>query len=149
MAGSLRARVRALLSRRQRTPLPPASTSVGVDALSCEAAAPSDPVGSPVNPRADARHCGLVDMVMSDWLNAETGELFSGFSVGAQERVLDVGCGDGLAVMFAAQQGAHTTFCDVDPAKVRSLSDRLLERGLTRHAGLWPAATACRCRTGA
>ena len=39
-------------------------------------------------------------------------------------------------VVLAAQQGAHTTFCDLDPAKVRSLSERLLARGLTRHAGL-------------
>ncbi len=89
-----------------------------------------------MNPRADARHCGLIDMVMSGWCNAATSELFTGFAVGPGDDVLDVGCGDGLAVMFAAQQGAHTTFCDLDPAKVGSLSARLLERGLTRHAGL-------------
>jgi SAM-dependent methyltransferase len=94
------------------------------------------PAGDDAGARRDPRHCGLIDMVMSDWLNAGTGELFSGFALGPQDRVLDVGCGDGLAVMFAAQQGAHTTFCDLDPAKVHSLSERLLARGLTRHAGL-------------
>jgi SAM-dependent methyltransferase len=74
--------------------------------------------------------------VMSGWCNAATAELFTGFAVGPDDEVLDIGCGDGLAVTFAAQRGARVTFCDLDAGKVGSLSDRLRERGLTRHAAL-------------
>lgn len=84
----------------------------------------------------DARACGLTDMVRSGWCNAAAGELFPGFAVSAQDAVLDAGCGDGLAVMFCAQQGCEVTFCDVDPAKVRSLAGRLEERGFRAFHGI-------------
>lgn len=91
--------------------------------------------GAPSNARADARACGLSDMVRSGWCNSQAGELFSGFDVGPRDTVLDVGCGDGLAVMFSAQQGSHVSFCDSDADKVRSLAARLHQRGLVRQAG--------------
>ena len=87
------------------------------------------------NLRADPRASGLSDMVRSGWCNAAAGELFGGFAVGVDDTVLDVGCGDGLAVTFCAQQGAHVDFCDIDPDKIRALGRHLDERGLTRHAG--------------
>jgi SAM-dependent methyltransferase len=87
-------------------------------------------------PRADPRQCGLTDMVKSGWCNADTSEFYPGFPVGPDDTVLDVGCGDGLAVMFSAQRGARVTFCDTDTGKIASLAQRLRERGFERHAGL-------------
>lgn len=96
----------------------------------------------------DPRECGLTDMVKSGWLQADSGELFEGFALGPGDEMLDIGCGDGLAVMFAAQRGARTTFCDLDSAKVRSLSGRLCERGLPNHAGIVASADRLPLRDG-
>ena len=87
------------------------------------------------NRRSDPRACGLSDMVRSGWCNAADGELFTGFAVGPDDTVLDVGCGDGLAVMFCAQRGAHVSYCDVDAGKLASLGQRLAARGLSRSDG--------------
>jgi 2-polyprenyl-3-methyl-5-hydroxy-6-metoxy-1,4-benzoquinol methylase len=73
------------------------------------------------NARIDARLCGLKSEVMRGWYQEETGELFSGFKVTADDIVLDVGCGDGGAIMFCARQGAHVVFSDVDDQKIKTL----------------------------
>lgn len=86
--------------------------------------------------RRDPRRCGLSDAVLSGWCNAATGELFPGFDVGPGDAVLDVGCGDGLAVVFCAQRGGRVWFCDVDARKVASISHTLAASGLGAGAGL-------------
>jgi 2-polyprenyl-3-methyl-5-hydroxy-6-metoxy-1,4-benzoquinol methylase len=50
----------------------------------------------------------------SGWFNVETGELYKGFRVAAEDVVLDVGCGGGSNALFCANQGAHITFADID-----------------------------------
>lgn len=69
----------------------------------------------------DPRICGLTDAVRRGWYRVETGELFPGFQVNGDDIVLDVGCGEGNAVLFCARRGAHVVFSDVDPAKVAAL----------------------------
>ena len=39
----------------------------------------------------------------------------------ADDVVLDVGCGDGAAILFCARQGAHIVFSDVDAGKIKNL----------------------------
>ena len=76
---------------------------------------------APAKGDIDPRVCGLADAVRRGWYRAETGELFAGFQVTGDDVVLDVGCGEGNAVLFCARQGAHVVFSDVDPAKVAAL----------------------------
>lgn len=76
---------------------------------------------APVCRDVDPRYCGLQDAVRRGWYQLETGELFPGFKVTADDIVLDVGCGEGNAVLFCAKQGAHVGFTDVNADKVEAL----------------------------
>ncbi|MHB8138225.1 MAG: class I SAM-dependent methyltransferase [Smithellaceae bacterium] len=90
----------------------------------------SQKINSPaalVQENADPRLCGLRDAVKRGWYQSETGELFTGFKITADDVVLDVGCGDGGATLFCARQGAHVIFSDVDKAKIRNLMERAKE----------------------
>ncbi|HLZ19714.1 MAG TPA: class I SAM-dependent methyltransferase [Smithellaceae bacterium] len=76
---------------------------------------------------ADPRYTGLRDAVRRGWYKLETGELFAGFQVTCDDIVLDVGCGEGNAVLFCARQGAHVVFADVDQNKISALIDKVRE----------------------
>jgi ubiquinone/menaquinone biosynthesis C-methylase UbiE len=65
-----------------------------------------------------------LDAVRRGWYRLETGELFTGFKVAADDIVLDVGCGEGNAILFCAKQGAHVVFSDVDAAKIQALIEK-------------------------
>ena len=80
-----------------------------------------------VQENADPRLCGLRDAVKRGWYQSETGELFTGFKITADDVVLDVGCGDGGATLFCARQGANVIFSDVDALKIRNLMERAKE----------------------
>ena len=73
----------------------------------------------------DPRVCGLLDAVRRGWYQLETGEIFGGFKVTREDVVLDVGCGEGNAVLFCAKQGAHVVFSDVDAAKIEALKEKV------------------------
>lgn len=73
----------------------------------------------------DSRDCGLVDAVQSGWFLNPSDELFSGFAIGPQDVVLDVGCGAGGATLFCANRGAHVVFTDVVADKIEALRQRL------------------------
>jgi SAM-dependent methyltransferase len=75
----------------------------------------------------DARDCGLVDAVQSGWFLNDSGELFRGFPIGPEDRVLDYGCGGGGATLFCARRGAEVVFTDVVAEKVDSLRERIKE----------------------
>lgn len=87
-----------------------------------------DSAGSPpVQPAAghsDPRMCGLQDAILKGWYNSETGELFTGFKISQDDIVLDVGCGDGGALLFCARQGAHVVFTDILADKVDALAEK-------------------------
>lgn len=100
----------------------------------------------------DSRNCGLLDAVQSGWYQGQSDELFKGFPVGAEDTVLDVGCGAGGATLFCANRGAAVTFTDVVAEKIESLRQRVA-RTPARHAeGLvvdstrLPLADACMTR---
>lgn len=62
---------------------------------------------------------------LSGWFQHETGELFTGFPIAAEDSVLDIGCGDGPFAQFCAEQGAEVIFADIDPHKVASVENLL------------------------
>ena len=72
----------------------------------------------------DPRICGLKDAVLRGWYQSDTGELFPGLKITADDIVLDVGCGDGAAILFCARQGAHIVFSDVDDCKIKNLIEK-------------------------
>lgn len=104
---------------------------------------PSAPsaVPLPAAPAADGEiNIGLRDMALSGWFNSQTGELFTGFPIGRDDTVLDVGCGDGSKVSFCARQGAHVIFVDVNPDRVAQAARRMESSGARQ---LTPIVSDC------
>ncbi|WP_439889433.1 class I SAM-dependent methyltransferase [Pseudomonas sp. MBLB4123] len=87
----------------------------------------TSPVPTAASDYVDSRDCGLVDAVQSGWFLNSSDELFSGFAIGPQDVVLDVGCGAGGATLFSANRGAHVVFTDVVPEKIEALRQRLVD----------------------
>jgi len=83
------------------------------------------PAVIPPAPRVDPFLLGLHDSELSGWFNQKTGELFTGFPVGAEDTLLDVGCGDGGNVHFCGMRGAKIIIADIDGAKVEATRQRL------------------------
>lgn len=73
----------------------------------------------------DARIAGLTDAVQAGWYLNDTGELFSGFPITADDIVVDVGCGSGGATLFCARRGAHVVFCDVNEKNIAQVAARI------------------------
>jgi 2-polyprenyl-3-methyl-5-hydroxy-6-metoxy-1,4-benzoquinol methylase len=48
----------------------------------------------------------------------ETGQMYDGFTIDAEDVVIDIGCGDGCVSMFAANQGAKVIATDVCPNSI-------------------------------
>jgi SAM-dependent methyltransferase len=72
-----------------------------------------------------SRMRGLADAVQSGWFNHASGELLTGFQIKSDDVVLDVGCGDGAATLFAARCGAEVIFSDTDAEKIKQLEQRV------------------------
>lgn len=83
--------------------------------------APVEPVTVPL----DSRDVGLRDAIQSGFYRNATDELFTGFPISTGDVVLDVGCGGGGAVDWAARRGAHVVFTDIVAGKVEALLQRL------------------------
>lgn len=66
----------------------------------------------------DHGYVAMWDAKCSGWFDGETGELFKGLRVTADDIVLDVGCGDGGISHFCGLQGAAMILADSDPEKV-------------------------------
>ncbi|RON59821.1 bifunctional 2-polyprenyl-6-hydroxyphenol methylase/3-demethylubiquinol 3-O-methyltransferase UbiG [Pseudomonas fluorescens] len=77
------------------------------------------------------RDVGFHDAVLDGWFLNDSGELLKGFAITADDTVLDVGCGEGGATLFAARQGASVIFTDSEHDKVRDLA-RQIEAQSTR-----------------
>lgn len=74
---------------------------------------------------ANAFDIGLRDALASGWYQQESGELYQGFPIHAEDIVLDVGCGDGGNALFCAHRGAHVIVADIDANKVAATTQRL------------------------
>ena len=86
------------------------------------------PVPAPVTVPVSAvspRDCGLTDAVLDGWFQGDTGELLKGFAITAEDTLLDVGCGEGVATLFAVRQGASVIFTDSEHDKVRDLASQV------------------------
>lgn len=75
----------------------------------------------------DSRDVGLIDAVNAGWYQNDTGELFRGFPISADDVVVDVGCGAGGATLFCARLGAHVVYCDVEERNIETLNERVRE----------------------
>jgi SAM-dependent methyltransferase len=70
---------------------------------------------------------GLHDAHLSGWGIAETGELFRGLPIAAEDVVVDVGCGDGGYLAFCADRGAHVVGIDLDEAALQRTRSRVAD----------------------
>jgi 2-polyprenyl-3-methyl-5-hydroxy-6-metoxy-1,4-benzoquinol methylase len=77
---------------------------------------------------------GLLDIIDSGWFNSDSGEICRGVPIASTDLVVDVGCGDGGAIKFCANQGADIIFLDINEEKVKHLEAQLqgLARGRVR-----------------
>jgi SAM-dependent methyltransferase len=87
-------------------------------------------------PAVDSRDCGLVDAVMRGWYQNDSGELLRGFVLGPEDTVLDFGCGEGGAALFAARQGSTVIFADVEADKITALEARMQHTGARACRGI-------------
>jgi SAM-dependent methyltransferase len=94
------------------------------------------PVPEPVAERGSPRDIGLLDAVLDGWFRGETGELLKGFAIGADDTLLDVGCGEGVATLFAVRQGASVIFTDSELDKVRELARQVEAQSTRANLGL-------------
>jgi SAM-dependent methyltransferase len=95
------------------------------------------------------RDVGLHDAILDGWFCGDSGELLKGFAITAHDTLLDVGCGEGVATLFAVRQGASVIFTDSEHDKVRDLA-RLVEAqtdkpnlGLVSNSLPLPLADGC------
>ena len=82
---------------------------------------------TPHNPR----NVGLRDSQLGGWNLAEIGQLADGFTITAEDTVIDVGCGEGGTANFAAGRGAEVIATDIDEAMVAK-ARRKLEKSKAR-----------------
>ncbi|WP_159813272.1 bifunctional 2-polyprenyl-6-hydroxyphenol methylase/3-demethylubiquinol 3-O-methyltransferase UbiG [Pseudomonas sp. 18058] len=92
---------------------------------------------------------GLHDAVLDGWFLGASGELLKGFAITADDTLLDVGCGEGVATLFAVRQGASVIFTDSEHHKVRDLARQVdaqshqLNLGLVSNSLPLPLADGC------
>ena len=94
--------------------------------------APLAVVQNPISPR----DVGLHDAVLDGWFLGETGELLKGFAITCGDTLLDVGCGEGVATLFAVRQGASVIFTDSEHDKVRDLARQVAAQSSQANLGL-------------
>lgn len=123
----------------------------------------AEPIAEPViEPTPDAepeplfvwspRDVGLRDAVLDGWFLNDSGELLKGFAITPDDTLLDVGCGEGAATLFAVRQGASVIFTDSEHDKVRELARQVEDRSTRPNLGLvsntlpLPLADGCASR---
>jgi SAM-dependent methyltransferase len=83
------------------------------------------------------------------WFSGDSGELLKGFAITADDTLLDVGCGEGVATLFAVRQGASVIFTDSEHDKVRELARQVAAQsdkpnlGLVSNSLPLPLASGC------
>ncbi|RON38809.1 SAM-dependent methyltransferase [Pseudomonas frederiksbergensis] len=82
------------------------------------------------------RDVGLHDAILDGWFLNDSGELLKGFAITADDTLLDVGCGEGVATLFAVRQGASVIFTDSEHDKVRDLARQVDAQSNQQNLGL-------------
>ncbi|MDF9774298.1 class I SAM-dependent methyltransferase [Pseudomonas baetica] len=86
--------------------------------------------------RVSPREVGLHDAMHDGWFSGDSGELLKGFAITADDTLLDVGCGEGVATLFAVRQGASVIFTDSEHDKVRELARQVAAQSDKPNLGL-------------
>jgi SAM-dependent methyltransferase len=81
----------------------------------------------PIRALSRYKYVRTLDAEEFGWYNWKTGDILPGFPVGGDDIVVDVGCGDGPSVEFAARQGAEVYAIDIDPKAIENVQERLRE----------------------
>ncbi|MBV7491863.1 bifunctional 2-polyprenyl-6-hydroxyphenol methylase/3-demethylubiquinol 3-O-methyltransferase UbiG [Pseudomonas sp. PDM30] len=104
---------------------------------------------APAEMRVSPRDIGLYDALLDGWFLGDSGELLKGFAITADDTLLDVGCGEGVATLFAVRQGASVIFTDSEHDKVRELARQVAAQsdkpslGLVSNSLPLPLAKGC------
>jgi SAM-dependent methyltransferase len=85
-------------------------------------------------PEFDLSWLGLVDAGLSGWYLNDSDEVFRGVPISADDVVVDVGCGDGGAILFCAQRGAEVIAVDIDPGVIAGIAARLANSPARAHS---------------
>ena len=107
---------------------------------------------NPIPAEVDPSMVGFVDAVRSGWYRQETDTLLQGFPIHGRDIVVDLGCGGGIATIFAAQRGASVIFADIDAAAVNALTEKIKDsparswRGIVTDANPLPVEDAVATR---
>ncbi|WP_223443440.1 class I SAM-dependent methyltransferase [Pseudomonas sp. BF-R-19] len=91
---------------------------------------------APPEARVSPRDIGLYDALLDGWFLGDSGELLKGFAITADDTLLDVGCGEGVATLFAVRQGASVIFTDSEHDKVRELARQVAAQSDKPNLGL-------------
>lgn len=86
--------------------------------------------------RVSPRDVGLHDAMHDGWFSGDSGELLKGFAITPDDTLLDVGCGEGVATLFAIRQGASVIFTDSEYDKVRDLARQVAAQSDKPNLGL-------------
>jgi SAM-dependent methyltransferase len=104
---------------------------------------------APPETRVSPRDIGLYDALLDGWFLGDSGELLKGFAITADDTLLDVGCGEGVATLFAVRQGASVIFTDSEHDKVCELARQVAAQsdkpslGLVSNSLPLPLAEGC------
>jgi SAM-dependent methyltransferase len=77
----------------------------------------------------ETERVGLRDDVLRGFYNNETGEVFTGVSITADDIVVDVGCGSGGPLQFLSTRGARVTAIDVSEEAISVARDAVASQG--------------------
>jgi len=85
-------------------------------------------------PEFDVGWLGLVDAGLSGWYLNDSDEVFRGVHISADDVVVDVGCGDGGAILFCAERGAEVIAVDIDADVIAGIAARLMNSSARAHS---------------
>ena len=77
----------------------------------------------------ETERVGLRYDVLRGFYNNETGEVFTGVSITADDIVVDVGCGSGGPLQFLSTRGAKVTAIDVSEEAISVARDAVASQG--------------------